>query len=72
MATKVVAIESFEIVTPATVLESRLLAGGPVVSRIEVPESRVSYAPGHVFTFGRKAAAKAFCAAHPGKVRVSE
>ena len=70
MTTKVVCVEAFEIVTPATVIETRLLSGGPVVSSIPVPESRSSYAPGHVFTFGRKSHAKAFAGRFPGKVRI--
>ena len=68
MTTKVRVLEAFEIVTPATVLETHV--AGEVVNRIDVPESRHAYQAGHVFTFGRKSAARDFAKCYPGKVQV--
>ena len=71
MATRVLVLETLEIVSPATVLETRLLRAGEVVNRIEIPESKTVYHAGKVLTFSKKKDANAFVQAWPGKVQVT-
>lgn len=63
-------LEAFEVVSPATVLETRLSSDGPVVQTIPVPESRFSYTAGQTFTFNNKRDRDAFLRAHGSKVRL--
>jgi len=70
MAQQVIVKEAFEVIVPATVLESRLLSGGPVVSTIECPEKVISYKYGQVLNFSKKKDAMGFISKHGNKVQL--
>ena len=70
MATIVRILETFEVVFPASVIETRLVSGGPVVQSIPVPESRTVYQAGTDVRFSKRKDAQGFASVHMGKVRV--
>lgn len=50
--------------TPDTVIETRLVSDGPVVSTIPVKGNTFHYKKGELFSFGSKKSAKAFMDFH--------